>query len=454
MSRSSFAALLACPACRAALVEEEPGHRCSGCGVAFPELDGVPWLLPEPAEALWEWKGRIKVLVQRLDAETNGLKGELKAEGLPELTAKRLRKLLQAKVEHRKALDELLAPLAMAETGSLDLSRAMQARVPPGQSLTGYYVNVHRDWAWETVENEASLAAVEAVLPAGDVGTVLALGAGACRLPYDLHRKRKPRLTIAADINPLMMIIARRVLKGRSVKLHEFPLAPKDLESHAVLRKCVAPEAPLAGLELVFADALRPPFADGAFDMVVTPWLVDIIPADLKQLALRVNRLLKPGGSWVNFGSLAFNHGAQALNYSYEEALAVVESQGFGVKGVDRRTIPYMQSPASCHGRMEATTTFRAEKTGEQPAAAPYRYLPDWLTKVDAPIPRLKGFDSFMTVQAILLEAVALVDGKRTLRDVATAFGARHGLPVAEAESSLRGFFLRQYEEGLTGQQY
>ena len=62
-----------------------------------------------------------------------------------------------------------------------------------------------------------------------------------------------------------------------------------------------------AGLELVAADALQAPFADGVFDTVVTPWFIDIIGEPFARVAARVNLPLKPGGRWINTGSLAFS---------------------------------------------------------------------------------------------------------------------------------------------------
>lgn len=452
------ATLWACPSCRQRLVFEPPvGWRCGACGTDHPELDGIPWLLPDPASTLAEWTLRLKHLAQRMDMDAESLKAELRdPTGMSELTLKRLRKLLQAKVEHRKAVTELLAPLEASEAGSAALSKAMRTKVPAGQTLTSYYANLHRDWAWETEENAACLAAVEAALgETRPLGTLLALGAGACRLPYDLHLKRRPERTIACDINPLMLLAAKRILKGKTVKLYEFPIAPKDLDSHAVLRKCVAPVTPVADFELVFADALTPPFADGTFDTVLTPWLVDIVPEDLGELAATIGRLLKPGGIWVEFGSLAFNHGRQARNYSYEEALEVVAKNGFTVETVRRDTVPYMQSPASHHGRVETTVTWVAKRTGEPPARkAPYSYLPDWLANPGMPVPRLRAFEQAIAVQIIYLEALALIDGKRTLAEMAVLFGQKHGMPPAEALGSLKNFLTRHWEESLVGMQH
>jgi SAM-dependent methyltransferase len=333
----------------------------------------------------------------------------------------------------------------------------MNVRVPQTQSITGYYVNIHRDWAWETPENQACLDAVLEALPAEkwQGKRVLVLGAGSGRLAYDLHRVATPALTVATDINPLMLIAAKRIFKGKNLKLYEFPLAPKDLEHHAVLRKCVA-EAPAApGLEVLFADALTPPFLPKSFDVVLTPWLIDILPPSLPLLAARINGLLKPEGVFVNFGSLGFNHARAADNLSFEEVMATVAAAGFTVGEPKRRSIPYMQSPASAHGRIELVTTFAATKTSDVASpAAPYEFLPDWLTKRDVPVPRLKTFDAFATINTILLSTVGLIDGKRTLSDIAQAFATRHGLAVAEAEASVKGFLIRHFEQNQQGRQH
>lgn len=455
MSAPTLNSLLCCPSCRSALGE---GHACAGCGTRYPVLDGIPWLLPQPATTLAEWQLRLKHVLQRMDGEAEELKAELKATGLGELTTKRLRKLLQAKVEHRKAVAELLEPLTLTQLGTEEMSRAMNVRVPATQSLTGYYVNVHRDWAWETTENQACWDAVAAACQDLDARgkSLLVLGAGAGRLAYDLHQQWQPALTVATDINPLMLLAAKKIFKGRNLKLHEFPLAPKDLESHAILRKCAAPEAARPGLELAFADALTPPFAAQSFDFVVTPWLIDILPPSLPALAATINRLLKPQGRWVNFGSLGFNHARATDNLSLEEVLEVVQGAGFAPGEPSRRQIPYMQSPASAHGRVELVTTFAARKQEEAKAVAGkgFSYLPEWLAASDAPVPRLKSFDAFMTINSILLDTVSMIDGKRTLKDLAQVFAQKHGLPIAEAETSIKGFLVRHFEANQLGRQH
>src|SRR5699024_3637531 len=143
-----------------------------------------------------------------------------------------------------------------------------------------------------------------------------------------------------------------------------------------------------AGLELVAADALQPPFADGAFDTVVTPWFVDIIGEPFSRVAARVNLLLKPGGRWINFGSLAISHSAHDQRCVLEEVLEPMTPTGFALPAVLDNTLSYMRSPASLHSRLETTIAWVTNKIGapaEQPRA---RVVPEWLLHADKPVPR------------------------------------------------------------------
>ena len=65
-------------------------------------------------------------------------------------------------------------------------------------------------------------------------------------------------------------------------------------------------------------------------DVVVTPWFVDIVHQDLKVTANHINQLLKPGGLWINYGSLAFFHADETKCYAREEVPEVIKLEGFG----------------------------------------------------------------------------------------------------------------------------
>ena len=110
---------------------------------------------------------------------------------------------------------------------------------------------------------------------------MLVLGAGAGRLAYDLHSALSTDVTVASDINPLLLLSAQRVLSGTSFSMYEFPLHPRNSDSVAVKHTIEGLEKTPDNLHLMFADAANPPFVKGAFDTVVTPWLIDIQPYEL-----------------------------------------------------------------------------------------------------------------------------------------------------------------------------
>ena len=101
----------------------------------------------------------------------------------------------------------------------------------------------------------------------------------------------------------------------------------------------------------------------------MTPWLIDIIDEDLASFACRLNGWLRPGGRWVNSGSLAFSGDDPARRYALEEVLDVVAAAGFSVDLLREDAIPYLGSPASRHARLETVVTFTAVKREQSPAA-------------------------------------------------------------------------------------
>ncbi len=368
LAMTHLATLLACPRCDKSPLESEDGQlHCKACKVDYPSINGIPWMFAEPLATLGEWRGRLTFALQQIGHEVAGLEQELKNDDLHSLTRRRVERYKKAVEDHRRRLGKLLKPVDMqAYHGSYESYLALRTRLPADQGLNTYYANIHRDWSWGDEENSASLKQIQAVLhDHAELGNVLVLGAGAGRLAYDIHRSLNCTATVAMDFNPLLMLVAQAVTRGDKLKLYEFPIAPKALEDDAVLRPLTAPEVADEGFHLVLGDALRAPFPDKSFDTVVTPWLIDIITEDLPVLAARINNLLADNGRWVNFGSLAFSSPQQSRRYSPEETKAIVAECGFSDPYVSQKTIPYMCSPASRHGRQEKVFSFSAYKERE-----------------------------------------------------------------------------------------
>lgn len=442
--------LLACPRCdKSPLLASGDALHCSACKIDFPALAGMPWLFAEPEASMAEWRGRMQFAMQALSHEAARLAAELQDKDLRPLTKRRLERYKSALEQHRRALQTLMQPLDVQSlSGNYESYLALRTRLPIDQGLNTYYANVHRDWSWGDDENKASLKQIRAVLHEhADLGNVLVLGAGAGRLAYDIHMQLDCDHTVALDFNPMLLLVANTVARGTQLKLHEFPIAPKTLEDDAVLRTLSAPQPVRDDFHLVLGDAQRPPFASASFDTVVTPWLIDIIAEDLPVLAARINGLLKDNGRWVNFGSLAFAHRQRARQYSPEETKGIIAECGFSDPYVAEATIPYMCSPASRHGRQEKVFTFAAYKERQVQPPARHRALPDWIVTGKEPVPLSTSFRTQAMSTQIYAFIMSLIDGKRTLQDMALVLEKQQLMSRAEAEPAIRSFLTRMYDD-------
>ncbi len=442
--------LLACPRCdNSPLTKTDTGYHCKACKTDFPLIDGIPFLFADPDASLGEWRNRLQMALQQPLHEAARLEVELKNKDLRQLTRRRVERYKKILEQHRRDLAKLLEPVGMQSlTGNYESYLAMRTRLPTDQGLNTYYNNVHRDWSWGDEENAASLNQIRAVTQDNaELGTTLVLGAGAGRLAYDIHMQLGGTTTVALDFNPLLMLVVKQVTAGKQLKLYEFPIAPAALEDDAVLRTLSAPEPVSEGFRLVLGDALRAPFAAGSFDTVVTPWLIDIISEDLPDFAARINKLLKKDGRWINFGSLAFASPLSSRRYSPEETKAIVAESGFGDPYVSQATIPYMCSPASRHGRQEKVFSFSAWKERDIKKVPRHRALPDWIVTGKEPVPLTQSFRTQAATTQIYSYIMSLIDGRRTINDMAKVLEQQRLMSKEEAVPAIRSFLIRMFDD-------
>lgn len=446
----SLANLLKCPRCtRVALSLERAGWICSACSSGYPLVGEIPWLLRDPQDALAEWRARLALLTRQLRDDATRMDRELAADSgaaaMADATIQRLQWHSVANRDQAARLERLLQPIAMPAVMA-SVQRGFGTALPTEQGLTNYYVNLHRDWCWGDEENAAAFTEVRAVLGSEpNLGTTLVLGAGAGRLAYDIHEQCAPACTVVSDFNPMLLFAAREMFAGRALQLYEFPIAPRGLLDVAQLRTLAAPRAARAGYHLVAADALDAPFAPNAFDTVVTPWLIDIVGEPLTAFAARINQLLKPGGRWLNCGSLAFNRAPFAERLSLDEAMKVLTASGFAPPELREATIPYMRSPASRHARLETVVNWSARKRASVPDVAPRR-LPDWLSDSEVPVPRTAAIEFESVSSRVHAFLLALVNGERSVRDMAQLIVEQRLLPADEAEAAVRRFLRQTFE--------
>jgi SAM-dependent methyltransferase/uncharacterized protein YbaR (Trm112 family) len=456
--------LLACPCCGGELVAQacpaaaSAAWTCAACGVEYPVLGGVPWLFSDPDTARAAWRNRHDHARARIEAERERVVEVLRADRAPAgaesgqatlnpATRVRLERLAAGQAAYLNQIGAILEPMLGDGAAPLETHVALRTALPAAQGLLTYESNVFRDWCWGAVENAAAFDEVRALLPPGARRRVLVLGSGAGRLAYDLHQAGGAELTVALDINPLLACVGDRVSRGEVLELTEFPLAPRGPGDVAVTRSLLAPAAARPGLVFVLGDALQAPFAPGTFDVVVTPWLLDIleVPADL--LVARINRLLAPGGAWINHGSVGFGHADPAERLTADELLERVCMRGFAVAATRERELPYLCCPESRHRRLEQVLTFRADRVAECPLPPHRAVLPDWIVDGSLPIPATPAFRSQAVATRTHAYIMSLIDGARSLNDVAGVLARHQLIDAASGREALRGFFATMHQE-------
>ena len=402
-----------------------------------------------------EWKARLNGFLHINSSEQARLETALHNKGISDSGRRRIRKTLQAIQNQRTQVLDIVAPLEL-EAMSFELSdpgNLLRNKLPKSQGLIGYYSNIFRDWAWNNGENETLIGPLRDLLVADQqkaLGKCLTLGAGAGRLSYDLHREYKPELSVALDINPLLVFLASRVMAGEVVPLFEFPIAP--IEESAVNQNCSAPQAIGCDEPFVFAlgDGLNPPFKAASFDTVVTPWLVDVIPQNLSEFIPTINRLLTKGGVWLNTGSLAFFHQDESWRYTPAEVIDLLKENGFEVISTTRQTVPYLQSPLSGHGRTETLFSFSARKVEDVKSSVRYEYLPPWILDTKEPIPNLAEFLVASSNHLLQAQILAAVDGKRCVTEIGVLVAQKYGLDPKEATTAVKRILVDLYEVNKT----
>ncbi len=152
-------------------------------------------------------------------------------------------------------------------------------------------------------------------------------------------------------------------------------------------------------------------------------------------------------GRWLNFGSLAFSSPDRSRRYSAEETVAIVAQQGFSEPFMAQQTIPYMCSPASRHGRQENVLSFSASKEKNTGKPDRYQALPEWIVTGKEPVPLSQSFRTQAMTTQIYTFIMSLIDGKRSIKDMALVLEQQKLMSRAEAEPAIRTFLTKMYDD-------
>ncbi len=358
-ARGALGERVVCPQCESPL---DGAFACTSCGQAYPQLASARVLLPNPGAHVDHWRKQLGLIVHQGRETTRALEGQAAEASTGGATATRLRALARSVADQVADIAEILGP-------------ALGGPLPPDENVglprgaTDYITCLFRDWAWADgadPENERSLAAIQKVSGGRALGRTLVLGAGGCRLAYDLHTRAGGTETAAVDIDPYLLVVAEAVVRGARVSLTESSVNAPEIDPVGRRWTLAAPAGPLApdAFHLFLANGTEPPFAPEAFDTVVTPWFIDQVPTDLPALVRRIHRLLVPGGRWINHGPLIYRPDMLPIArwYARQEIFDLAGDLGFAIEGWETSAQPHFVSPLTGRGLIESVLTFAARR--------------------------------------------------------------------------------------------
>lgn len=406
----------------------------------YPLMNGIPWLHPNPLHSMVDWSVKLNHFHKVLGQEISDLEKQL--QNVQGATKERLRRLYEGKKQFLIQVTELISPVVTAKVASKPIYDALSDRAPNTQNLLSYEANLYRDWVWGNEENEISCRFITEILEDNAIGNMLVVGAGACRLAYDLHLALNPTMTIANDINPLLLFSAQDILFGDGLEIVEFPMQPR-LAEHVAVHHAIPSVATPNNFHLLFSDAAKPALKVKSIQTLVTPWIIDIQPFELGLFLRSLNHYLDIGSTWVNFGSLVFSQGRDTLCYSHEEVESIATECGFSIERIEQKEMPYLKSPYNAGWRVEHIWCWRARKISNVEPVNNLQHLPNWIIDANAAVPLSNEIKSAHFSHKTYSEILSLNDGKHSLTQMGKKLARKKNMDEQETIAMLKTFYMK-----------
>lgn len=258
------------------------------------------------------------------------------AQTLAQLTAEL--EALQEQIpvfDHRKAtLKKLFGTVPSPKT---ELTQLLPDQLP---SLTEYSTNVLRDWSWKTAEWDTVLTRIKPHLPKGSTPkTIAILGSGAGRVALEFSEIYPEAQVLAIDLNPFLTLFADQILHDQA-ELTWSTFHPNAMDDESKIDEAVcslqkiSKTKPVSARNITFVlgDALSPPLATRSVDLLVLPWVLDVLPMPIEQLIPHLNAALSNQGHLLFYGPLAFSHISNPMRRPTRQSLMQSLTQfGFDV---------------------------------------------------------------------------------------------------------------------------
>ncbi len=465
-SESAAGGVWCCLHCRGTLSSDDFLLRCHACGKRYPVAAGIPLLVREATNYFHGQRAALMGAAREARRRRELLDDERIFAGWAEASLERQRDVFETEAAQAEALLALIG-IPGSQTGLDDDADEMHA-VRPGWAFETMMPYLLRDWSGAPELRDTSSRigdALRRAFPDPRGRSVVFAGCGAAGLLAELP----PGFArvMGFDLTLPILAVARQLLDGITLKL---PLPRVLNEAGRVSLRRRDRRSGKSAVELLAMDVLDTAFPDGAVDCVVTAFLTDILP-DPRTLAGEVHRILSENGVWINYGPSGNN--LKALwRFDQTEGASFFNSAGFEVIEAEARRGTNLDITNLCPSvsfrnvvcyltaaRKAGPPTQRLRETPSEPGElaplVPQHFPGAHLThplempeeaKILFQHERVSGRSESWQIGGRAARALMLVDGKRTVSDIAELLNRRK--PPHPIEETLR-IFVRFFEMGL-----
>lgn len=408
----------------------------------------VDCLLPQSSIALSHLSNQWKMLSAKLSREIAQDESLLNHPKLHAFTHERVRKSLEANKKFSQELQTLFSNLPSDQLKAAPFhDKALEGlghTIPLAQPLIGHPKNIFRDWVWGEKENKFYLNLVKNRVQ-GEKKNILVIASGASRLAYDLHHELQAEFTFALDNSYFFAKAFEKICWGEGIELTEFP-APSLGDDHlAHTHTILAPHPSREGLVFHLGDLNYLPYREQSFDLIVTPWIIDLIPQTLPFLIANISSLLRPQGQWINFGPYSLATDIPSVcRWSQKEVKGFIEEVSLENLTESWESVEYLKSPYSSLTRLEKMWTFSCtQNQAQSPSLIRPNLKEPWLIKHDLSIPKTAKVEASLVSHQVPARVFELIDGKTSLKELASLLAIEFKMTEGEAQQAITQFLTR-----------
>ena len=121
----------------------------------------------------------------------------------------------------------------------------------------------------------------------------------------------------------------------------------------------------------------------------------------------------------------------------------------FDVLHQEDSELPYLQSPLNRGKRVELVHTLVAKRNHSDANTKPQAVMPDWLANTNKVVPLSDEFRTQLTTTRIHAFIMGLIDGKRSINDMAKVLEEQRLMPQQQGIAAVRQFLNTMHQEAL-----